>query len=837
MHTDEAEMAGKTWEVLSTGPVSSANNNEMAFRLGYYALRPPDLKHPPETARPFCDKMLKYVESIRSCMDPQILSRILNSHPRSYPTERPHSAEMKSASIICGRRLKISQLCWVVKQCNCCGCVKPYNADPWFVASPNKFNHARALVAEILHKKLGQVIPEKDIYDPIKHSAIQRKALSCPYVRTYFCSCLEHCKGGQWYSSGYQLTLYARSHGLAHAPDLSAASPNIHYICRDCDLDVPKLDGKVMMELPRTFSRRNNYGPILRPISVDGSISSEMALQKRLHAIVASMTYAEEAAVRSVVTMIRLVRLRHGSLKTTGVTTCLHSEGVLHRVLPLLPDQCQTISVRKSSDQSDPSDPSLGLQIYKCRWAIIKAYLEIIMHVQQHFPDGPYDFEYSKANLNAWDKEGILVGVEVFLPDGSSDDNTSRNNTDDTGTSFVRDGSDEGPAPLELTQELEHTFEGTDNVTSGDADPMEEANDALSRMNAVAQYLNGRATSCEIQVPQNSLHPLGEYANMDRLPYAWTKAFPKVFVPVVLDNDPEHPRWTLYGDRNSPLADQRNKPNYRNWAMYLMFRNDGLAAQHPVFCFALHGMKQKKLHFSQAKTFVYRANASIDPTTELKDMLQSFRDPQRLSELTKSLRSYQSNVPGSSAYWDVKYKEFLWSNFYQYYVKRQPLRCFFMLSSNEAHDPALRQLLAKYVGVVEEDNVILNNSEGTPTFVTGNMVLEEDKYYNQKIHDYSHIITLFFAAKFEMYLSLFLRQVFGIEDCAGATEFGKTRGHIHTHNNGYGSSKALVILMNPLTRLRIRLLLSRRSLMNILETILTNFAMVVRLMTHAKKLT
>ena len=49
-------------------------------------------------------------------------------------------------------------------------------------------------------------------------------------------------------------------------------------------------------------------------------------IAQELQHLMLSLTYVEEAAIRSVVPLVSIVRLLHGSLKAGGNTTCVWQE-------------------------------------------------------------------------------------------------------------------------------------------------------------------------------------------------------------------------------------------------------------------------------------------------------------------------------------------------------------------------------------------------------------------------------------------------------------------------------------------------------------------------------
>ena len=87
----------------------------------------------------------------------------------------------------------------------------------------------------------------------------------------------------------------------------------------------------------------------------------------------------------------------------------------------------------------------------------------------------------------------------------------------------------------------------------------------------------------------------------------------------------------------------------------------------------------------------------------------------------------------------------------------------------EYHDPFLRQLLAKYVRLVESE-------------ADGDRVLSEDDKFREAVSKYKQIVTHYFACKTETWFASVLGPVLGLVDALWRYEFAKTRGAIHFHS-------------------------------------------------------
>jgi hypothetical protein len=105
---------------------------EKAMRLGYNIDAPPD-GHKVERDDNLHRKLNKYVENSRATIgNDGLVDQILASTPRPYPTHKPMDEKMRRLSAIHGRRFEWMQLNFVVPKCECCGIVRPFQADSWY---------------------------------------------------------------------------------------------------------------------------------------------------------------------------------------------------------------------------------------------------------------------------------------------------------------------------------------------------------------------------------------------------------------------------------------------------------------------------------------------------------------------------------------------------------------------------------------------------------------------------------------------------------------------------------------------------------------------------------
>lgn len=111
-------------------------------------------------------------------------------------------------------------------------------------------------------------------------------------------------------------------------------------LCGGCYGELTGKDGT--LTLGRRFSKRNGFGRIKRVEPVPQDFFGPIPLEQELHALLDSVTLAEEAAVKQIAILMSIVRLKHGNIGSKGSIACVRQESVLHTVLPNLPAECVT---------------------------------------------------------------------------------------------------------------------------------------------------------------------------------------------------------------------------------------------------------------------------------------------------------------------------------------------------------------------------------------------------------------------------------------------------------------------------------------------------------------
>ena len=82
-------------------------------------------------------------------------------------------------------------------------------------------------------------------------------------------------------------------------------------------------------------------------MACEAEMVCDQKIAEELQHLLLSFTIVEEAAIRTVVPLISIVRLMHGSIKTKGNTSCVWQQSRLSAVLPNLPSDCSFIIINR----------------------------------------------------------------------------------------------------------------------------------------------------------------------------------------------------------------------------------------------------------------------------------------------------------------------------------------------------------------------------------------------------------------------------------------------------------------------------------------------------------
>jgi hypothetical protein len=270
--------------------------------------------------------------------------------------------------------------------------------------------------------------------------------------------------------------------------------------------------------------------------------------------------------------------------------------------------------------------------------------------------------------------------------------------------------------------------------------------------------------------------PKGEFVNMKSTPWAWVMSFPTLFPPSIVNG-----KWMMLGDPTAFDGDRDQTPSLKEWAEWMMWRNDGSPAKHPTFALILNAEISQSQLRSQGNVFLHRMD--ISPTMTVEEFQMEYKDERKRKLYHENLQHASGNVRGTDQYWKAVRNKFKAAIFYLQYVKKKEMRYFITGSQAEFHDPFLRRLLSKYVSCVED-------------IKAGELVMSSQDNWFKAITDYKHIVTHFYAFKNEQWYAHFLKHTLGVMDYQGRLEFTKARGAIH----GHGSAASDTIFDNAMDK-------------------------------------
>ena len=308
---------------------------------------------------------------------------ILNNDPLAYPTV----ANMTKASLvrhtISGRRFEMSMLMFQMKSCDCCGRVEPQHVDPLLCLEDMPFQ---------------RTFYHKNFFD------------------AYECNCKEICGCQQFYSMSRSLHkdwFYEK-----YKWSLDDVKPNAS-LCKFCHNDFDSKDLDTSFEIGKTFSSRNSFGPV-QYIS-DGLVNANIEVDENykiaheLQHLLLSFTIVEEAAIRSIVPLMSIIRLMHGSIKTKGNTSCVWQQSELSTVLPNLPSECKFIIINRRNKNGEKGKSEMSSTKFE-RKKIETALKLLSKTVPGVWKDDPqhaaFNIRIDWNKLKAWPERGDITDLE-----------------------------------------------------------------------------------------------------------------------------------------------------------------------------------------------------------------------------------------------------------------------------------------------------------------------------------------------------------------------------------------------------------------------------------------
>ena len=399
---------------------------------------------------------------------------------------------------------------------------------------------------------------------------------------------------------------------------------------------LPLLSLYTDLKLGLKFSLRNGFGPVPPVVEVPSDTSSltpneryDIALQN----IMAKLTVVEEAAIRRIAPLLHIVRLAHGNIGATGNTSCVWQDtSRLSRTLPNLPEECKFVIVTR------PGSGDSQMKSTKFNRNNIRTALTLLKKTGLE----PWkDIDISTDNLDQWPEEGDLAdllrerGREIPevdeegrpLVELQEDENEQASAA---GVPVLGDGADTGPAPLQNTvvpiEEFEGVMDagGASNVNARNAigaaaaiqDAVERIRDTTTDADPQPQFNSDRTTAT---FAHRDVLPTGDFVDMNSTKYAWSLAFPTLFVPRYTSIDGSNEKkWRIFHDPTG-WDSPRDKPVDPNkWYEHQMWRSDGAPAAHPTFALVAYNHKMKNQLRGQARYAV--SISGIDPNITCEEI-------------------------------------------------------------------------------------------------------------------------------------------------------------------------------------------------------------------------
>lgn len=342
-------------------------------------------------------------------------------------------------------------------------------------------------------------------------------------------------------------------------------------------------------------------GPVIQPApDTVGNESSNAAKFRELHTLLNSFTSAEEAAIRQITPLVSIVRLAHGNIGAKGNTTCVWQQSKLNLILPNLPSQCKFIVVKRTSTTTS--------QVKSTKFKRQKIHRALIL-LRDTVPEVWGNIQIDETRVNQWPEEGDLCDLnpDMVVLERDEEGNLidpDADMADDAATApsvpLDSDGNNEGPAPLQNSVIAEEEFEGALNVVdAATANAAEAPLVAEAIQEAVERIRNPPVepppnpdwshNQTTATFAQSDVFQTDGFANMNKIAYAWARAFPTLFIPTWIEGE----GWRIFHDITGWVSPRDKGINFNAWCEYLVWRSDGKIASHPTFSLVLGNHKMK----------------------------------------------------------------------------------------------------------------------------------------------------------------------------------------------------------------------------------------------------
>lgn len=729
-------------------------------------------RNEPDISDKVIRKIGKDINSLKSTLDninipDNVKCKVVGSDPQPYPSITEMSDSSLRRHVIHGRRFEVSMLLFQVQKCSSCGRVEPIHIDPLF--------------------------PTESI--PFKRTHFNKN-----FHPAFMCDCREVCHGEQYYSyhRPSQKDWYNQHHIGRHFP--TKITQCKHLLCNACYNECAGKDHVYRLRYGRMFSFRNGFGPMSYTTYSTGLTHSVEDMNylrsNELQRLLLSFTVIEEAAIRTIVPLLSIIRLMHGNIKTKGNTSCVWQKSKLCLILPNLPSECKYIIINRRNRNGTKGKSNLVSTKFERRK--IQYALELLLQTvpgvwknDDRFPQ--YRIEVSEEKLNQWPVSGDFTdldnvptvyecdkdGSEIVLenPQNVYKESIQKSKEYDK---LYRDGNDLGPAPLQNSVAPLETFESVIDLSSKNKAAGANAQHAFKTLENHINELKGidvpmkvNMEKEQVELNQDDVYQTGDFADMDNTPFAWARAFPTVFIPQYRNG-----RWIILHDITGCFdmdGVRDTTVDFNNWMNFMMFRSDGIPASHPTFSLVTHNHKMKKQLQGQGRHVLNTSN--MDPNLTAEKLVEMWDDKKSgRQELFNRLHTHCSNIGSTKSYWLAQRFAFKSTVFYRSYIKDEELSYFHTGSVAEFHEPWLRLIIYQYL--CQLDNPTIKESDVES-------ILSDDSIFLKYVQKFKNIVTLYVAVKMEIWMALFMKPVHGITGGLLCYQFAPSRGAIHWHCNLY----------------------------------------------------
>jgi hypothetical protein len=564
---------------------------------------------------------------------------------------------------------------------------------------------------------------------------------------------------------------------------------------------------------------RNGFGgtPRVPPLQdVDDIVTHNIEKARELYNLLSTFTAAEEAAIRQITPLISIVKLKEGNIGAKGNTHLVWQQSKLQLILPNLPHECKFVILKRGNSTSNGQGTnnrrmsqikSTTFERHKIARAL-ELLLETVPDVWK--TTETYSITVSQARLDMWPVRGDLAELNPELhvqevPDATEIDPSSAQQNDGR----VTDGNDMGPAPLQNAEEPEEVFEGVmnygsgSNVTSAASIPQTVAEHVhlhqqgiplhdLNHVPPPAMSSNNETATFNQSDPQST----DGFVNMSQTRYSWARAFPTIFIPEYLPfpnvsattaDDPLYVwKWVIRHDISGWIQTRDKLPKMDRWYRHLMWRYDGAPAAHPTFSLALFNHKCMQSLQRQGQFVVNTSD--IDPNSTIEEIFSNTDDDRRKAAVDKVVNRahcHSGNIAGTPRYWRNTFFEFeAVTQYHSHVLHREP--SFFITNSlADHHEFSLRMMLNNYVKKLKSNACYHQGEHIYEEPEDEDDILNNDAIFSKHSHTYKNVVTHYFAAKVELWYTLVLQPLLGIDICTLVHEFQSSRGAIHSHCLSY----------------------------------------------------